>query len=100
MRNAMTWYQLEAATGGVLLKKVFLKISQNSYENTCARLSFLIQKDACNFIKKETLAQVFSCEFCEILRTPFLQNTSGRYNIFFQLKFLTLSFISKSVNSK
>ena len=27
--------------------------------------------------KKETLAQVFSCE-CGILRTPFLQNTSGR----------------------
>ena len=22
--------------------------------------------EACNFIKKETLAQVFSCEFCEI----------------------------------
>ena len=31
---------------------------------------------ACNFITKETLAQVFSCEFCEILKTPFLQNTS------------------------
>ena len=28
----------------------------------------------CDFIKKETLAQVFSCEFCEHL---FLQNTSG-----------------------
>ena len=27
-----------------------------------------------NFIKKETLAQVFSCGFCE---TPFLQNTAG-----------------------
>ena len=27
--------------------------------------------------KKEALAQVFSCEFWEILRTPFLQNTSG-----------------------
>ena len=26
---------------------------------------------ACKFfIKKEALAQVFSCEFCEILRTP------------------------------
>ena len=27
-----------------------------------------IQKkpEACNFVKKETLAQVFSCEFCEI----------------------------------
>ena len=23
---------------------------------------------ACNFIKKETLAQVFSCEFCEIFK--------------------------------
>ena len=30
------------------------------------------------FFKKESLAQVFSCEFCEFLRTPFLQNTSGR----------------------
>ena len=39
---------------------------------------FLIRPEACNFIKKETLAQVFSWEFCKILRTPFLQNTSGR----------------------
>ena len=23
---------------------------------------------ACNFIKKETLAEVFSCEFCEIFK--------------------------------
>ena len=30
------------------------------------------------FVKKETLAQVFSYEFCKILRAPFLQNTSGR----------------------
>ena len=30
-----------------------------------------LQAEACNFIKKETLAQVFSCEFCEFLRTPF-----------------------------
>ena len=27
---------------------------------------------ACNFIKKETLTKVFSCEFAEFLRTPFL----------------------------
>ena len=26
---------------------------------------------ACNFIKKETLAQVFSCEFCEISKSIF-----------------------------
>ena len=30
----------EAAAGGVLSKKVFLKISQSSQENTCARASF------------------------------------------------------------
>ena len=34
---------IEAATEGVLWKKVFLKISQNSQENTCARVSFLVK---------------------------------------------------------
>ena len=34
--------------------------------------------EACNVIKKDTLVQVFSCEFCEISKTPFLQNTSER----------------------
>ena len=33
---------------------------------------------ACNFIKKETLAQVFSYEFCKISKNTFSQNTSGR----------------------
>ena len=28
-------------------------------------------QEACNFIKKETLAQVFSCEFCEISKDTF-----------------------------
>ena len=36
---------VEAATKGVLCKN---------------------RPSACNFIKKETLAQVFSCEFCQI----------------------------------
>ena len=46
---------------------MFLQISQNSQENTCARVSFLIKLQAeGNFMKKETLAQKFSCEFCEI----------------------------------
>ena len=31
----------EAATGSVLLKKVFLNIYQNSQENTCVRVSGL-----------------------------------------------------------
>ena len=28
--------------------------------------------ETCNFIKKETLAQVFSCEFCKIVKNTFL----------------------------
>ena len=63
----------EAVVRRCFVKKVFLKIPQNSQENTCARDSFLIklQALACNFIKKETLAQVFSCEFCEISKNTF-----------------------------
>ena len=53
------------------IKKVFLEISQDSQENTCARVSFLIKLQACNFIKKETLAQEFSCESCEISKNTF-----------------------------
>ena len=33
-------------SGGVVLKKVCLKISQSSQENTCARVSFLIKLQA------------------------------------------------------
>ena len=60
----------EAATGGVLLKKMFLKISQNSKENTCASVSFLI--------KKGLWHRCFPVNFAKYLRTPFLKNTSGR----------------------
>ena len=32
----------------------------------------------CNFIKKETLVQVFSCDFCKIFKNTFYsENTSG-----------------------
>ena len=47
----------EAVVQRCSVKKVFLEISQNS--------------QACNLIKKETLAQVFSCEFCEISKNTF-----------------------------
>ena len=52
---------------------MFLEILQKSQENTYARVTFLIelQAEACNFIKEDTLAQVFSCEFCEIPQNTF-----------------------------
>ena len=31
----------------------------------------MIKREVCNFIKKDTLAQVFSCEFCEIFKNTF-----------------------------
>ena len=31
--------------------------------------------EACSFMKKETLAQVFSCEFCEIYKNTFCYRT-------------------------
>ena len=46
-------------------------------KSICARVSFSIrlQAKANNFIKKETLAQIFSCEFCEILKNIFSYRT-------------------------
>ena len=41
---------------------------------------------ACNFIKKETVAQVFSCEFCEISKNTFVYGVpsfSGKRDNFF-----------------
>ena len=54
---------------------MFLEISENSQENICTRVSLLIklQAESCSFIKKETLAQVFFCEFCEMFKNIFYE---------------------------
>ena len=52
----------EALVQRFSVKKVLLEISQNSQE-------------ACNFVKKEALAQAFSCEFCEISKNTFFHRT-------------------------
>ena len=59
------------------MKKVFLETSQNSQENTCARIRVLRTPvpQACNFTKKEISAQVFSCGFCEISKNIFFHRT-------------------------
>ena len=56
------------------IKNVFLKISQNLQESTCVKISFLIKLHG-NFIKRGTLAQVFSREFCEISENTFSYRT-------------------------
>ena len=55
----------ETANGSALeKKKAFFKISQNSEENNRPQV-------VDNFIKKETLAQVFCCEFYKIFNNTF-----------------------------
>ena len=56
----------EAVARRCSVKKVLLEISQNSQENTRARVSFLKK-----FIRKATVAHVFSCEFCLISKNNF-----------------------------
>ena len=65
----------EAVVRWCSVKKVFLEIYQNSQESTCASDSFLIKLQACNFIKKESLVQAFSCEFGEISKKTFFYRT-------------------------
>ena len=59
---------LKAVAQAYSVKKVFLEVSQNLQENTCARKT---PGQVCNFIKIETLAQAFSCEFCKISKSTF-----------------------------
>ena len=48
----------EAVVQRCSVKKVFLEISQNSQENTCTRVSFIIKLQACEFyeISKNTFS--------------------------------------------
>ena len=55
------------------MKNVFLQISQNSQENTCARMSSL----------RDSITGS-SCEFFEICKTNFLQNTFGRLLLYLE----------------
>ena len=68
-------YSSEAFTQRCSVKKMFLEILQNSQESTCTRVSLLrklqVPVSIYNFIKKGTLAQVFSCESCEISKNIF-----------------------------
>ena len=54
---------------------MFLKTLQNPQENTRVRVSFLKRSQFVNFVKKETLAQVFSCEFCEVFKNILFYRT-------------------------
>ena len=64
----------EAIVRKCSVKKVFLKISQNSQENTCARLSFLIKLQA--FLQNASGASKNT--FSKILRSHLKKNQNQR----------------------
>ena len=70
----------------VLLYYCFLhKIRASLYYKTV-----IIEKNllplACNFIKRETLTQVFSCKFCEIFKnTCFTEQVNCFWNFFLEM---------------
>ena len=71
---------LRSSLPEVFCKKVALKnFPIFTGKHLCQSLFFnKVAGAASNFIKKETLTQVFSCEFCKIFKNSlFLKNTSG-----------------------
>ena len=80
------------------IKKVFLEISQNSEESTCARVAFLMKLQA----NKETLTQVFSCEFAKFQRTTFVTEHRSRLLLKIDIKqvYVQLHFLTIPVNQK
>ena len=85
----------------VFCKEAVLRNFAKLTGNHRARVYFLIKLQApCNFIKKETLAQAFSCEFCEISKTPFLQNTSGRLLLDIPVFIFTFTYYWKKSEQK
>ena len=49
----------EAAIGSVLEENVFLEISQDSQENICTRVSFLMKLQACEIFKNTFFTEHF-----------------------------------------
>ena len=63
----------EAVVPRYSVEKAFLEISQNLQGSTCTSESFLIKLQAslATLFLKKSLAQVFSCEFCQISKNSF-----------------------------
>ena len=66
--KASSYCKREAVIQRCSVKAVFLKISQNSQENTCARVSFLIKLQ----LKKRLWHRCFLVNIAKLLRTPIL----------------------------
>ena len=81
-------------------KGVLKKFTKFTGKYQCQSLFFnKVAGQACNFIKKKTLVQVFSFEFCESSKNTFLKEHSGRLLLYYQnsVKYLRRCFLRKYV---
>ena len=60
------FYFCHSKDPSIIMKNTLNSLSRSSHQRSGL---------ACNFIKKETLAQVFFCEFCKISKSTFLHRT-------------------------
>ena len=70
---------------------VLRNFAKNTGKYLCESLFFNNVAGLCNFIKKEALAQVFSCEFCEIFKTPFFKEHIWQLLILFLAEMVPLN---------
>ena len=85
------------------IKKSPLKNFPKFTGKHCAKVSFLIiklQTKACDFIEKETLAVVFSCEFCKNFKSTFFtEHLWTTASVLFLILFLILLFMKVRILS-
>ena len=76
IQNCMCLLTFRSSRPECSVKKVLLEISQNSQENTCARVYFLmkLQEGLATLLKKRLWHRCF-CECCETSKNSFLQRT-------------------------
>ena len=70
--SKFTFNKIRTSRPEVFCKKGVLR---NFTKFTGKHLCQSLLPEACNFIKKETLPQVFSCEFCKISKNTFFYRT-------------------------
>ena len=76
---------IEAATRVVLWKKLFLRISQYSQEITCVGVLLI------KLLVLKTPTQVFSCEYCEIVKSTYSKEHLRTAALVFIMKYIHIN---------
>ena len=78
------------------IKKMFLKILQNSQKTTRVGVSFIKKlPQVCNFLKKRLPHRCFPVNFVKLLRIPFFQNSSRRLLLYLSMEAIKILSFAK-----